>query len=44
MQRPSVCQWFKGIDGRTYSEIGKGVGYTNGLSEAECLSLIFSEV
>lgn len=28
----------------TYSEVGKGVSYTNGLSEAERLSLIFLEV
>lgn len=41
MQRLSECQWFKGIDGRNYLAIGKGVRYTNGLSEAEGLSLIF---
>lgn len=28
----------------TYSEVGKGVSYTNGLSEAERLSLIFPEM
>jgi len=28
----------------TYSEVGKGVSYTNGLSEAEHLSLIFPEM
>lgn len=42
-QRPSE-NGLKELMVGTYSEVGKSVSYTNGLSEAEHLSLIFPEV
>lgn len=44
LKRLRECRQFKGIDGESYTVIRKGVRYTNGLSEAQCLSFIFSEV
>lgn len=36
--------WVNGTDGGTYPVMRKGVRDINGLSEAKCISLTFSEV